>query len=107
MGTQGRFIGVWDNFHLNFPCKWLCLFTRSETAVTKILFNGVMSATNATNIAKEILRGHHFEELNSLNFILCSWCHLARIDEKTQCVHGKEERKGGTSAVGSPPLITT
>ena len=40
--TLGRFIGVRDHFHLNFICRWLCVFTRSETAVTKILLNCIM-----------------------------------------------------------------
>ena len=34
-----------DNFHLKFCCRWLFVFTLSGTAVTKILFNGVMSTT--------------------------------------------------------------
>ena len=51
----GRFVGVWDDFHLNSIFRWLLVFTKSETAVTIILFNGIMSATNATYLAKKML----------------------------------------------------
>ena len=59
-GTLGRFIGVRDHFHENFICRWLCVFTRPETAVTNILFNGIMSISNATDLESldsETLRG--------------------------------------------------
>ena len=49
--TLGRSIGVRDNFHLNSVCRWPCVFTRPETAVT----NGIMSTTNAANVVKKIL----------------------------------------------------
>ena len=77
-GTLGRSMDVQGNFHLDFICRWLYVFTRSETAGTKILFNCFMSTTNATDLAKNMLRGRHFMGLNSLNFILCSWCHLVQ-----------------------------
>ena len=44
-----------------------------------------MSATNARDLPKKILGVFHFMELNSLNFILCSCCHLVPIDLLTQC----------------------
>ena len=74
--TLGRFLGVRDNFHLNFVCGWLCMLTSSETARTKNVFNVIMSTSNATTLAKKMFRGCHFMGLNSLNFILCSWWHL-------------------------------
>ena len=40
------------------------------------LFKVIMPSTNATDLAQKMLRGRHFMGLNSLNFILCSWCHL-------------------------------
>ena len=87
--TLGRIIGMRDNFHLNFFCKWLCVLTRSETAVTKILFDGFMFTTNATDLAKKMLWGRHFMGLNSLNFILCSWCYLVRhLWEDPVCLIG-------------------
>ena len=49
-GTLGRFIGVRDNLHFTFICRWLCVFTRTETAVTKNLFIVIMSTTNATDL---------------------------------------------------------
>ena len=48
-------MGVRDNFYLNFVCGWLCVVTRSETAVAKIAFIGIMSSSNATDLAKECL----------------------------------------------------
>ena len=76
--TLGRFRGVRDNFHFNFICRCFCAFTRSEIAVTTILFNGIMSTKNASDLVKKMLRGRHLMGLNSLNFIfiLCSWFHL-------------------------------
>ena len=62
--TLGQFIGVRDDFHLNVICRWLCVFTGSETTVTNILFNGIMSTSHATDFAKKMLRGCHFMILN-------------------------------------------
>ena len=74
--TLGQFIGLRDNFYLHLFCRWLCVFTRSETALTTILVNGIMATTNATDIAEKLLGGRRCMWLNSLNFISCSWCHL-------------------------------
>ena len=76
MTTLDRFIGVQGSFTLNFLCRLLCVFSRSETAVSNILFNGIVSPTNATDLAKKMLREYHFMGLNSSNSIICSWCHL-------------------------------
>ena len=54
--TLGRFIGVRDHFRLSFICRWLCEFTRSETAVTQISFYGIILTTNGTALAKKMLR---------------------------------------------------
>ena len=81
-GLQGRprnsnlrwldYSGSWqNNFHIIFICQQLCVFTRSETAVSKMLFNGIISTANATDPMKKMLRGRHFMRLNTLNFILC------------------------------------
>ena len=53
--TLSQNIYMRDNFHLNFICRWLCVFTRSETALTRNLFNGIMPTTNATDLAKKCL----------------------------------------------------
>ena len=79
--TLGRFIGVRDNFHFNFICRWPCVFTRSENAVTKILLNGIMSTTNATDLVKKMC---HIMGLNFLNFIFILL--VPCIDLLTQCV---------------------
>ena len=56
------------------------MFTRSETAVTNILLNGIiMSTTNVTDLVKKMPIGRHYMGLNSLNYLL-------GIDETTQCV---------------------
>ena len=81
MSTLGRFIGVRHNFHLNFICRWPCVFTRSENAVTKILLNGIMSTTNATDLVKKMC---HIMGLNFLNFIFILL--VPCIDLLTQCV---------------------
>ena len=47
----------------------MSVFTRSETTLTKTLFNGIVSITNATDLAKKILRGRNFLGLHYLNFI--------------------------------------
>ena len=36
----------------------------------KIVFNGTLSITDATELVKKLLRGYHFRGLNSLNFVL-------------------------------------
>ena len=56
--TLGRFIGVRDNFHLNFICRWLYVFTRIETAGTKIMYHD--HNKNINDLAKKIFRGRHF-----------------------------------------------
>ena len=43
--TLGSFIGVPNNFQLNFICSWTRVFNRAETAVMKIVFNGIKSTT--------------------------------------------------------------
>ena len=69
-------IAVYDNVHLNFICRRLCMFTRLEIVGTKILLNGILSISNATNLAKKMLRGRHFMGANSLSIISYSWYHL-------------------------------
>ena len=66
---MGQSIGVWGNFHLNLICRFLCVFTRSATAV-KSFFNGIMSTTRA-NVVLKMLR----------EFFLRFQCHVL-----TQCV---------------------
>ena len=68
-GTLGQFMGVRENFHLNFICRRLCVFARLEIALPK--YNSVVF-----DLAKKLLRGHHIMVfpgqilLNSLNFML-------------------------------------
>ena len=50
--TLGRFIGVRDNFHLNFICRCLFVFTRSGTALTIILL-----CQFQMKLGKKMLRG--------------------------------------------------
>ena len=59
--TLGQKMDVQDHFQLNFICRWPCVFTRSENAVTKMLFSGIMSTTKATNLVKEMLKGRYFK----------------------------------------------
>ena len=73
--TLGQRIGARDYFHLIFICRYLRVSARSETALRK-LYSMAMSTTNATNVVEKLLRGRRFRRLNSLNFNLCSWCHM-------------------------------
>ena len=84
--TLGRFICVRDNFHLNFICRWLCPFTRSETAVTQIYIN-------EADLQKKMLGGRHFMVLNSMNFIYAVSVIWSCIDKMTQCVQYKSQSK--------------
>ena len=75
--TLGQFIGVPDNFHLNFIYRLLGVFTNLKYAVN-FFFNGIMYSMNAVYLVKKLFRG------GSFNFILCTWSHLFSI-EKIQC----------------------
>ena len=70
-GTLGQEIYVWDNFHLNFICRWPWVFTGSENAVTKILSYCIMATADGTPLVKKMLRRSHFNFmwLNLLTFI--------------------------------------
>ena len=82
--TLGQRIYVWNTVHLIFICKWLCVFTRSETAVTRALFNGIMSTTNATNHMKKMLTVIYGTKFIKFNFLLLVPSG-PNIDLLTQC----------------------
>ena len=85
MGTLGRFMVVQDNFHFNFVCRWLFVYTRSKTAITKIILSDIMFSKNETDLVKKMLRGPHFMGLKSFYALCAIW---SRMDEKTQCDYG-------------------
>ena len=68
MGTLRQFTGVRDNFHLNFFCRWLCVFTRSESVVTKMLLNAIMSPTNAADLANKMNSGATYDGVKIIEF---------------------------------------